>query len=102
MMYFKIVYTGAIPPAMRKRDFNRVVKHMFGLMARKWHREYRLKHFTHAGAQEYGYTPRSGEQSGIGTKAFFQSYTGAKKKRLGYTPPLVWSGKSRTATGASR
>jgi hypothetical protein len=55
----------------------------------------RPKHFTHEGAQEYGYTPRSGEAGGTSSKDFFRSYTGRKQRKFGHTLPLVYTGELR-------
>lgn len=86
--------TGATPRGMR-RHARRITKEALAKTAAYHHRQFMHKHFTKAGAAEYGYSPRKGEQSGIGSKAFFRSYTGRKQRMKGHTLPLVWSGESR-------
>lgn len=48
-----------------------------------WHDNFRDKHFTPAGAREYGYAPRN------------VAYMIKKAKKWGHRNPLEWSGKSR-------
>lgn len=50
-----------------------------------WHREILPRHFTHAGAAEYGYKPRHFK------------YTRYKLKRYGHTYPLVFRGDMKRA-----
>lgn len=85
-------------PRGMKRELGRCLKAMWADMGVMWHREFRPKHFTAAGAREYGYQPRSGERGSRGSKAFKSSYTGRKLRQKGHTLPLVWSGLSRTFT----
>lgn len=54
------------------------------------------KHFTKAGAREYGYKPRKGE-SGSGRR-FEKSYTWRKLRKFSHTLPLVYSGELRKET----
>lgn len=88
---FKIFEFGPTPRHLLKHE-RRIRKDTWLALADHWFREFRPKHFTHRGASEYGYTPRSGE--GASGKAFVRSYTGKKLKRFGHTYPLVWSGTS--------
>jgi hypothetical protein len=66
-----------------------------------WVREFRPKHFTEAGAHEYGYAPRVGESGRMSRKAFDKTYTGYKLRHYGHVDPLKYSGKSETATKAA-
>ncbi len=95
-MISKIVikYKGAVPDSrvFSVRAMNEVKRKAWLKVGRYWHEHFREKHFTHEGAAEYHYTPRSGEQSGLSTKQFFRSYTGRKQRYKGHTLPLVWSG----------
>ena len=101
---FVVIYSGATPGAVRK--------HLVGIKRRSflaagvyWHRKYRAKHFTPAGAREYHYAPRKG-QPGSGQSWWakstkgrrFRSYTNRKKKQKGHIRPLVWSGLSERLT----
>jgi hypothetical protein len=63
-----------------------------------WHREMLPKHFTRAGATEYGYKPRQGERGGETDRGFRRSYTGRKLKVMNHTRPLVWSGEAQRLT----
>lgn len=90
---------GATPKLMA-REANDIHRDVAREMAITWHDRYVRKHFTQAGASEYGYTPRAGER-GTG-KAFRKSYTGRKLARFGHTRPLVFSGASLVLVLASR
>ena len=83
---------------LSKRDFNNAVKGTHKDLGRYWHGALRPKHFTAAGAREYGYAPREGEKSKPGPRGFGSSYTGKKLKKWGHTKPLVWSGESKRRT----
>jgi hypothetical protein len=87
-----IKYRGPVPSiALRKR--NEIFKAGYLYLLLYWHEHFREKHFTHAGAREYGYTPRVGE-AGSGRK-FAGSYTERKLKKHGHTRPLEFSGETR-------
>ena len=60
-----------------------------------WHTRYLPKHFTKAGAREYRYRKRSGEPGTKGAKNVEKSYTGQKRREMGHTIPLVYTGLSR-------
>jgi hypothetical protein len=97
---FKIKYTGAVPELLLSERraqgrWNTIRREAWIVAGNYWHREFRPKHFTKAGAREYGYMPRAGE-SGNTRPKFAQSYTGRKLKKMGHTRPLVWSGTSET------
>lgn len=57
-----------------------------------YHANFMPKHFTIAGAREYGYSPRKG--AGLSGRDFWRSYEGKKKRQKGHQRPLVWSGAS--------
>ena len=99
---FKIKYTGAIPAlllnaARARSTWNRMLKDNWYEQGVFWHGEFREKHFTLAGAREYGYAPRAG-QPGNPRKSFWGSYSGQKQKKLGHQLPLVFTGVSRSLT----
>lgn len=52
--------------------------------ARHWHRNYAAKHFTSAGAREYGYKERT------------KKYMIRKARKLHHQLPLVWTGTLRS------
>lgn len=83
---------GATPRLMR-REINAIKRAAFEGAGVQWHDEFRLKHFTLAGAREYGYSPRQGD--GLSGKAFWRSYQGRKQKYLGHQIPLVYSGEAQ-------
>lgn len=97
MILFKIKYQGAVP-RLAQRELRRLLRDSFEDAGVFWHRMFRRKHFTKAGAREYGYTPRKGEQAGRGSKAFRRSHTGRKLRQFGHTLPLVFTGQSRQLT----
>ena len=85
-------------PGLSKRQGHELTRRTFNDLGIYWHKKLRLKHFTHAGAREYKYTPRSGEQYPFGSKKFWASYTGRKKRRFGHTNPLQYTGLSKRLT----
>lgn len=91
MMGVIIKYRGATPK-IAKRKLPRILKEAFRLTLSFWHKSMRPKHFTKAGATEYGYDKRSGER-GSG-RAFKGSYTQKKLRKFGHTKPLVYTGES--------
>lgn len=93
-LVIEIREAGPTPRGM-KRAVGNAFKEAYDVTGRHWQQTMLPKHFTRAGAREYGYTPRKGEQSGTG-KGFWRTYTGRKQKYLGHTRPLVYSGASET------
>lgn len=77
-----ITYAGAVGRILR-REWNGILKNAWAAVGRYWHTMYRPKHFTHAGATEYGYEKRKSR------------YERRKLRRYGHTYPLVFSGMSR-------
>lgn len=86
------IETGPTPKHLA-RHHRRIMRESLGQAAAFYHQRFMPKHFTHAGAREYGYKRRKGE--GKTGRAFWRSYTGQKKLRKGHTRPLDWSGASR-------
>lgn len=82
MLLLKIKESGVTPrrlrPIMRQRQIT-----MFGKLGAYWHRYFRPKHFTQAGAVEYGYQLRK------------VKYTHRKLRKFGHANPLVFTGESR-------
>lgn len=85
MFSLQIKYAG-YPP--EKRLWNEALRRVFTAVGREWHQEYYERHFTHAGAEEYGYYKRKGELLSPVSKAFKRSYTGRKLRQFGHTLPL--------------
>jgi len=81
-------------PGLMKRGFNKLKQKCYYCAMTFWHRELLGKHFTSAGATEYGYTPRKRQWRG----SFKASYIGRKLKEKGHTKPLVFSGESMALT----
>lgn len=96
-----ITERGATPRLMA-RQANSVHRVAAIDLAHFWHDHYVRKHFTQAGATEYGYTPRRGQSGNLGPEGFNRSYTGQKLRIKGHTRPLVWSGASYLFVIASR
>lgn len=101
--FIGIRYVGLIfrPGDQTLRDWNDLRRAAWDEIGEEWRDAMRPKHFTHAGAKEYGFLPRSGEQSGIGAK-FWRSYTGKKQRKFHHTLPLVWSGELRDLSRVTR
>jgi len=91
-------YRGATPK-MAARERNAIQKDAFIETLTYWHTHHRQKHFTNAGAVEYGYLPRSGDRGS--RRKFVGSYTQRKLLKFGHTRPLEFSGASR-ALSANR
>lgn len=95
MFLIKVTERGATPKLTAKQHRHHT-RDMLNNAGVKWHRDYRPKHFTKAGAREYGYEPRGGEQrSG---SPFKGSYTAKKLRLFGHTRPLVFTGESEART----
>ncbi len=103
LVKFKVLYRGATPSHMRRR----LVASKRGAFAKAghyWHRNFREKHFTKAGAREYGYEPRKGEPGsrwlfkGRYVSRFKGSYTARKLRQYQHTLPMVFSGQSEQLT----
>ena len=94
----QIKYSGGVPGGIGvpAKEFHAYRREAWLACAELWHAKFRPKHFTKAGAKEYGYQPRAGE--GLSGKAYWRSYTGRKQRRLGQANPMVYSGKSRERT----
>lgn len=69
-----------------KRAANEIRKQTLAELGEKWHGDYRNKHFTPAGASEYGYKKRK------------KAYNRIKKRIFGHTNPLEFTGRSREAS----
>ncbi|MFQ5414658.1 MAG: hypothetical protein ACE5E6_09395 [Phycisphaerae bacterium] len=95
VLKFRILEKGATPGIM-KRELNKLTQKGLEAIGLWWHRAMRPKHFTHAGAREYGYLPRVGERGNPGEKGFRRSYTGQKLRKFGHTNPLEFTGESKT------
>jgi hypothetical protein len=97
-MYVITITERGATPRILKSELNRVTRACLEQVANYWHRHFRAKHFTAAGAREYGYAKRRGEELGQGSKAFWHSYTGRKLRKYGHKRPLVLSGVSEALT----
>lgn len=86
---FKITETGPTPRNVRPH-MAKIQRHMWDTMARHWHRYIRPKHFTPAGAAEYGYRPRTAD------------YVDKKRKKYGHNDPLVFTGTSKRLSRIAR
>lgn len=89
-------YSGIVLPG-KKSVINKSLKQGWADATRYFHDHLRDLRFSEMHAREAGYAPRKGQQAGVGTKAFFRSYTGRKWKKFGHTNPLEFSGATRRA-----
>lgn len=83
---------------LSRKALNEVLSEGYHAALLHWHKRIRPKHFTHAGAKEYGYTPRQGENR----VRWRGSYTERKLRKWGHTYPLVWSGGSLRKSQTTR
>jgi len=103
--FVKVRYTGPVPGTenLSQRQFNALIVEAWEDVGDFWFDHMLPKHFTKAGAREYGYQPRKGEPGNAHRKGFWSSYTGRKQKTMHHTDPLVWSGAlKRGALGSYR
>lgn len=96
-LYIKVKEFGPTPAAL-KRNLGWILKRAWTATGIEWHTKFRLKHFTHQGAQEYGYTPRKGEEFAWFSKEWWNSYTGKKWRKYKHNLPLVFTGESMGRT----
>jgi hypothetical protein len=81
---FKITYRAPLITLMKKRRWNAEIEKPSWTAVGLHHKRRHLgKHFTAAGAAEYGYATRS------------KKYTEQKRRKFGHTLPLVYSGQLR-------
>lgn len=79
-----------------KTNIRKVIQAALFKVGDYWHRNFMKKHFTKAGAREYGYAPRKGERARAGSKTF-RKVAGPAERREGQILPLVHSGALRAA-----
>lgn len=89
MINFFIKWRGATPGELARRALNDIMRAAYQQLGIYWVLHFRAKHFTNAGATEYGYAPRDGERGRPGKYGFKRSYTGRKLRIAGHTRPLV-------------
>lgn len=97
MIGFRIKTIGAVP-GVAKRVIGKCLEVGYIAAGQYWHGMIRPKHFTPAGASEYGYPPRQGQAGALDRQGFKRSYTGQKLKKFGHTRPNVYTGVSRLLT----
>ena len=101
MLITELRYTGVIFDCVQ-REWNNVMRDGFRELGLYWMANFRAKHFTNAGAAEYGYAPRQGDAGRLGTHGFKRSYQGRKLRAKGHTRPLTWSGDTEKKTRTAR
>ena len=79
-----------------RRAINDVLREAMMAAGQHWGRHFLMKHFTRAGAREYGYEPRKGERARPGGKRFGR-IAGPAEKRAGEILPLVYTGDLKRA-----
>jgi hypothetical protein len=89
MINFFLKYRGTTPGQLARRALNDIMRAAYQQLGLYWVLHFRAKHFTNAGATEYGYAPREGERGRPGKLGFKRSYTGRKLRIAGHTRPLV-------------
>ena len=86
-VHIKIENRGPVPGVMR-REQNALSKDAWDGAGYHWGEEFREKHFTEAGAAEYGYRRRTAK------------YEKRKERLYGHRRPLVYTGESEQRSGA--
>jgi len=97
---FELTREGAVA-ALGQRTVNAVVRDALEVAGLAWHDRFIAKHFTKAGAREYGYAPRKGERAQAGSKRFRRT-AGPAERRAGQILPLVYSGALRAGAKTRR
>lgn len=100
VFHFDITRVGA--GRINQRVWRGIKRRVWRSTAEYWLDEILPKHFTTAGAKEYGYEPRQGEGGGTGAKDYWSSYTGQKQRKKGHRRPLEWSGTLKAESRSSR
>ena len=103
------VTTKGFVAAFGRKKLKQVMEAAFLKAGLHWGRTFTDKHFTRAGAQEYGYARRKNERLRPGSKSF-RRYAGPAEKKAGEILPLVHSGELKqlahtyrvTATSTSK
>jgi hypothetical protein len=100
---FEITLTKRGPtPKLLARELNSINREAARSMGHLWRQRYFDKHFTLAGANEYGYAPREGSSLRPGVKGFKRTYTGKKLAKFGHSHPLEYTGESRERASTPR
>ena len=105
---YEITVRGLVA-AFGRRQLKIVMEEAFLEAGLHWGRNFLGKHFTRAGAREYGYAPRKGENARPGSKRF-RRVAGPAERKAGEILPLVHGGELRrearlyrvTATSTSK
>lgn len=107
---FTISEIGATP-GLLKRELNNILRECWFAVGTHWLLKFRPKHFTRAGAREYGYTPRKPDYEARKKRAAMTANIKLRKasgtwvsgsRARGEPEPLVWSGQSREDTKFGR
>ena len=85
-----ITVKGAVA-AWGRRAVNDVMRRAFEKAGIYWGQKFLPKHFTKAGAREYGYAPRKGERARFGSRAF-RYWAGPEEVRRREILPLIYTG----------
>ena len=94
MFAIQIKERGPTPRKLLKAH-NAASKTSYRDTAKYFHEHLTPKRFTYQHGREANYTKRKGDNEPYGSKAYWQSYMGRKKKQKGHRDPFVWSGKSK-------
>jgi hypothetical protein len=88
---FRVTYAAPYTTLLKKRAWNEQVETPSWAAVGLFHKRHHLaKHFTAAGAAEYGYARRAA------------GYTAEKRRRFGHELPLVYTGALRAEVLSSR
>lgn len=103
MKEWKIKYIGPVPGiTLTQREMLAIIRDSWYEVGVHWHRTQRPKHFTRAGAREYGYAPRKGEPGNPHPKGFWASYMGRKQREAKHQRPLEYSGELKNLSRVRR
>lgn len=77
--------------ALTQKDINDSLRHALKMMVLRWRRRYLKKHFTKAGAREYGFQPRGGQRN----PQRKGTYSNRKLRLFRHVLPNVYTGELR-------
>ena len=93
MFAIQIKERGKTPRKLLKAH-NAAAKTSYRETARYFHEHFTPRRFTHEHGKAAGYTKRKGDDLPYGSKEYWKSYMGKKKKQKKHRDPFKWSGKS--------
>jgi hypothetical protein len=85
---------GTVPRKMIPAH-NEAKRYSYREIGSYFHSTFAIRRFTYSHGKAAGYRPRSGDNAPYGSKQYYKSYAGRKRKQKGHRDPMVWSGFTR-------